>query len=150
MGRRNHDTSRLGIDFPIRTTSSPVLSTFFTITIETVHTPQMTAAGKKRGRPAKEAIHDEPPKKRGQPLRASALAEAVLPEDGQPIPRKRGCSVPVGETAKINGGNEAAADELEEELGKTAKISSDNEAAADHLEEELMDRADDESALLHV
>ncbi|USW48242.1 Putative EVE domain, PUA-like superfamily, AT hook, DNA-binding protein [Septoria linicola] len=75
-----------------------------------------SATSKKRGRPAKEAVSNEPPKKRVRPSRASALADAVPPEDQQPTPKKRGAPPYGGETTKVDSDDDAAAEQLEEEL----------------------------------
>lgn len=85
---------------------------------------------KKRGRPSKDDIatakaaeigaaedgeegEAPPPRKRGRP---SKMIKDAVPEDETPPPKKRGRSPRGGETTKISGDDDAAADQLEDEL----------------------------------
>lgn len=83
-----------------------------------------TTTGKKRGRPAKTAEDDapEPPKKRGRPTKDAPAVP--LNEDNAP-PKKRGRPPKGGETTKIEADDDAAAEQLEEELVDEAEGAKD-------------------------
>lgn len=92
---------------------------------------------KKRGRPSSTVKKDEKDgapkakaatgKPRGRPKKS---APAVSETDLGPLPRKRGSGPKGGETTKITADDDAAADQLEEELVDTAE-AEDDEGAAD-------------------
>ncbi|CAK4030645.1 Thymocyte nuclear 1 [Lecanosticta acicola] len=106
--------------------------------------PKSTAAGKKRGRPTKHEDEDEPPNdneddeeqpeeeaelkepqpKRGRTARAAAATQKkdapAVPENEAAPPKRRGRPPKGGETTRISRDDEAAAEQLEDELIETA------------------------------
>ncbi|KAK3702931.1 hypothetical protein LTR37_014780 [Vermiconidia calcicola] len=101
-----------------------------------------TEPPKKRGRPAKEAADEttnEPPKKRGRPAKAAAAATKPAQKRGRPAKAAPAVPIDEEEAAPKKRGRPPRG-------GETTKAESDDQAAAEQLEDELDDVVDDADA----